>query len=152
VTASCTSARTKPFVASSSNSPLLMTKVPRTGGASIHSLSSVQMRRPDTVSCKSTVTKPPPCTSSRPCASGRGWSRRKSYCPPARWAVLNITLAGDAEACARADAGWTFVATRLRFILFAFIRRVCNGGRRSSFCSWRRSSSPDRRRSSPAGF
>ncbi len=58
-TTSWTSARTKPLVANSSSSPVLMTKVPGTGGAWSQTPSSVWTRRPGTVSCSSTVTKPP---------------------------------------------------------------------------------------------
>lgn len=37
-----------------------------------------------------------------------------------RWAVLDATFTGDANACTRAGACWAFVTAKLRFILFAF--------------------------------
>ncbi|MXN46552.1 ABC transporter permease subunit [Shinella kummerowiae] len=40
--------------------------------------------------------------------------------PLFRWAVLDATFTGNAEACTRAGACWSFVAAKLRFILFAF--------------------------------
>ncbi|MGQ3280802.1 MAG: amino acid ABC transporter permease, partial [Shinella sp.] len=40
--------------------------------------------------------------------------------PLFRWAVLDATFTGNAEACTRAGACWAFVTAKLRFILFAF--------------------------------
>jgi general L-amino acid transport system permease protein len=40
--------------------------------------------------------------------------------PLFRWAVLDATFTGNAEACTRAGACWVFVSAKLRFILFAF--------------------------------
>ncbi|MDX3974810.1 amino acid ABC transporter permease [Shinella sp.] len=40
--------------------------------------------------------------------------------PLLRWAVLEATFAGNADACTRDGACWAFVTAKLRFILFAF--------------------------------
>ncbi|RVL88351.1 amino acid ABC transporter permease [Sinorhizobium meliloti] len=40
--------------------------------------------------------------------------------PLFRWAVLDATFTGDANACTRTGACWAFVMAKLRFILFAF--------------------------------
>lgn len=40
--------------------------------------------------------------------------------PFLRWAVLDATFSGNAEACSREGACWAFVTAKLRFILFAF--------------------------------
>lgn len=40
--------------------------------------------------------------------------------PVFRWAVTEASFTGDAGACSREAACWTFVAAKLRFILFAF--------------------------------
>ena len=40
--------------------------------------------------------------------------------PLFRWAVLDATFTGNAEACTREGACWAFVTAKLRFILFAF--------------------------------
>ena len=40
--------------------------------------------------------------------------------PLFRWAVLDATFTGNAQACTREGACWAFVTAKLRFILFAF--------------------------------
>lgn len=40
--------------------------------------------------------------------------------PLFRWAVLDATFTGNANACTREGACWAFVTAKLRFILFAF--------------------------------